>query len=401
MAPHAPDVTDVSRSPSGGEHNGARPTPPRLDGAPWLVLPSTQRILGALAAGGFEGRIVGGTVRNALIGKPVTDIDIATSARPDEVMRLANAAGLATVPTGLAHGTVTVLAGHQPYEVTTLREDVETFGRHATVAFTADWAADARRRDFTINALYCAADGTVHDPLGGWPDLLARRVRFIGDAHQRIREDYLRILRFFRFHAEYADGPLDRDGLDAAVAERRGLARLSGERVRQEVMKLMIAPGAVRAVETMADFGLVTEVLPIAPRLGHFARLADRENRAGVAPSSALRLAALAVAVEDDVPRLAERLRLSNDERAVLHRSVAWQRPADEAAARALLYRMGPIRYREALLLAWAARADTGDDAIWLSLLSLPSRWTPPRLPIGGDDLVQRVSPRDLAWAWN
>ena len=173
--------------------------PPDLSHAPWLTAPATRAVFRAISAGGFEARVVGGCVRNALIGLPVTDIDIATTATPQEVMRLAADAGLATAPTGLAHGTVTVIADGAPLEVTTLRTDVESHGRHATVAFTSDWLADASRRDFTINALYCDAHGRVHDPLGGYPDLVARRVRFIGDAASRIREDYLRIMRFFRF----------------------------------------------------------------------------------------------------------------------------------------------------------------------------------------------------------
>jgi tRNA nucleotidyltransferase/poly(A) polymerase len=180
------------------------PIPTTLAGAPWLVRPQTRAVLAALAAAGHESRIVGGAVRNALLGEPVDEVDIATTATPDEVMAAARAAGLHAIPTGASHGTVTVVADHVPFEVTTLREDVETFGRHARVAFTADWAADARRRDFTINALYSDADGTISDPVGGLPDLAARRVRFIGDARARIREDALRILRFFRFHARYS-----------------------------------------------------------------------------------------------------------------------------------------------------------------------------------------------------
>ena len=183
---------------------------------PWLD-GNVQRVLALLAEGGFEGRVVGGAVRNALLGAPVKDVDIATTALPEDVIRLAEAAGLGAVPTGVAHGTVTVIADRQPIEVTTLRRDVETFGRQARVVFTTDWREDAERRDFTINALYCDATGTVHDPLGGYDDLKARRVRFIGEARERIREDYLRILRFFRFTAEYAAGESDSEGWAAAI----------------------------------------------------------------------------------------------------------------------------------------------------------------------------------------
>src|SRR5262245_44145240 len=186
------------------------PLPASLHDADWLKRPGTQAVFVALAAHGHEARAVGGAVRDALLGRRVGDVDLATPARPEAVMAAAQAAGLKAIATGLAHGTVTVLAEGLPYEITTLREDVESYGRHAKVAFTADWAADARRRDFTINALYCGADGELFDPLGGWQDLVQRRVRFIGEASERIREDYLRILRFFRFGAEYGDGPPDR-----------------------------------------------------------------------------------------------------------------------------------------------------------------------------------------------
>lgn len=365
---------------------------PRLDGSEWLRRPQTQAVLQAIAVAGFEGRVVGGAVRNALIGKAVTDIDIATNAPPEEVMRIAGAAGFAAVPTGIAHGTVTVVADHHPFEVTTLREDVETHGRHATVAFTADWAADARRRDFTINALYCGADGTVHDPLGGWPDLVARRIRFIGDAGQRIREDFLRILRFFRFHAEYAHGAPDAAGLHAAVVARVGLARLSGERVRLELAKLLAAPGAVAAIETMAAYGILTELLPVAPRLGPFARVAAAEERAGLAPRPVLRLALLTIAVAEDADRIAQRLRLSNEERAVLARRGRRLRVdpgLGRAAAKVALYRLGRDGYFEAVLASWAEQG-RHDDPSWLDLLTLPDRWPIPRLPVSGTDVLAR-----------
>ena len=227
---------------------------PDLGGAEWLKRPETRRVFAALAAEGAEARAVGGAVRNALMGTPVKDIDIATTALPADVMRLSKQAGLHAVPTGFEHGTVTVVADHVPFEVTTLRKDIETFGRHARVTFTTDWSEDALRRDFTMNALYCGAEGTVHDPLGGYADLVARRVRFIGDARQRIREDYLRILRFFRFLAEYGGGAApDPEGLAAAIAEKAGLAGLSGERIRTELLRLLGAPGAVDAARAMRD----------------------------------------------------------------------------------------------------------------------------------------------------
>ena len=210
------------------EHNFERVSaPPSLKDAEWLKRPETGRVFAALSAPGVETRAVGGAVRNTLLGLPVTEVDLATTAVPDKVMALTRKAGLKAVPTGIEHGTVTVIAGGVPFEVTTLRRDVETFGRHATVAFTEDWEKDARRRDFTLNALYAGSDGTVFDPLGGYPDLEAGRVRFIGDAEARIKEDYLRILRFFRFNAYYGKGPFDREGLEASVRLRDGMEQLS------------------------------------------------------------------------------------------------------------------------------------------------------------------------------
>src|SRR4029077_2464537 len=199
------------------------------------------RLLDVLDAGGEEARVVGGAVRNALLGIPIGEIDIATTAVPDEVVRRAKNAGFKPVPTGIEHGTVTVVIGGRPFEVTTLREDVETFGRHANVRFGRDWKKDAERRDFSMNALSAGADGHVHDYVGGLADLKARRVRFIGEASKRIAEDYLRILRFFRFHAAYGHGLPDAAGLAACIAARAGLGQLSRERVRMELLKLLLA----------------------------------------------------------------------------------------------------------------------------------------------------------------
>jgi poly(A) polymerase len=370
----------------------AAPAPPRLADAEWLVRPATKAVFAALAAHGFEARAVGGAVRNALLGRPVVDIDLATSARPEEVMAAAQAAGLAAVPTGVAHGTVTVIADHTPYEVTTLREDVETHGRHATVAFTADWAADARRRDFTINALYCAADGEVFDPLGGYADLAGRRIRFIGDARARIREDYLRILRFFRFTAEYGEGAPDAAGLAACVAEREGLAILSGERVRQELVRLLAARRGPELVVALQGYGLATYVLPIAPRPGLLRGLAEIEAALSLAPDPMLRLGALGVEMPEDAERLRERLRLSNEEHAVLARTATdASMPGtemSEAGARALLYREGEAAYRQRVLIAWARSGEPPDNAVWHARFALAERWRPPRLPVGGTDVM-------------
>jgi poly(A) polymerase len=373
--------------------SGVTSTSASLADAAWLRAPQTQAVLGCLAARGFAARVVGGAVRNALLDLPVTDIDIATTATPDGVIEAAKVAGLKTVATGLAHGTVTVIVEGKPFEVTTLRSDVATDGRHATVAFTDDWALDASRRDLTLNALYCNADGTLFDPLGGLDDLRARRIRFIGSANQRIREDYLRILRFFRFTASFAVGPSDADGLAAAVAERAGLARLSAERVRAELSRLLVAPRAFAVVDTMAAHGLLTAILPVAPRLGIFARLIAIEQAADFEPNSALRLASLAIAVAEDADRMADHLRLSGAERDVLVRAsegAVLQPGLDERAQRAALYRLGPEAFRETVLLGWAKSDAAPGDTLWRQLLDLPRRWTAPKQPFAGRDLLTR-----------
>ncbi|MGY2047580.1 CCA tRNA nucleotidyltransferase [Methylobacterium sp. JK268] len=284
------------------------------DLAALLARPSLRRVLDALAAPGEETRVVGGAVRDALLGRHVADIDLATTLLPEAVMARAAAAGLKTVPTGIDHGTVTVVAGGEPVEVTTLREDVETDGRHAVVRFGRDFARDAERRDFTINALSADPAGRLHDTVGGLADLEAGRVRFIGAPAQRIREDYLRVLRFFRFHARYGRGPVDRDGLAAAIAARDDLAGLSRERVRGEVLKLLAAPGAPEVVAVLAWTGLLQRLLGGIGDLGRLARLAAAEE----APDSVRRLAALAVLSAADAERLREVLRLSKAEQARL-----------------------------------------------------------------------------------
>src|SRR6202795_127038 len=231
-----------------------------LDDAPWLRSGPAARVLTLLNGHGEEARVIGGAVRNALLRVPIVDIDIATTALPDEVVRRAKAAGIKSVPTGIDHGTVTLVVDSHPFEVTTLREDTETFGRKAKVAFGRDWIVDAQRRDFTINGLSVDAAGLVHDHVGGLADIAAKRVRFIGDPDQRISEDYLRILRFFRIHAAFGAGEPDRAGYLACIRARAGLATLSAERVRMEMLKLMVAEGAAVAVTAMADGGLL---LPI------------------------------------------------------------------------------------------------------------------------------------------
>ena len=377
----------------------ADPIPPdepaSLEAAAWLRRADTQAIFRAIAEAGFSARVVGGAVRNTLFSKPVKDIDFATTASPEEVMALAMAAGMKAVPTGIAHGTVTLVVGHAPFEVTTLREDVETFGRHARVAFTQDWAADARRRDFTINALYCDADGTVSDPLGGYPDLAAGRVRFIGDARERIREDYLRILRFFRFHAEYGREDADPPSLAACAAEKEGLTRLSGERVRGELLRLLAAPRAVASIEAMVAAGVAALAFGKAVDLATFARLAAIETATGRPADPVLRLASLVL--PEDARVLQSRLKLSaaeTDRITALSRSrAAFSLQSRETQVREAVYRHGRLATTDALLLDWARSADSVSDATWQRLLSFAESWTPPVLPVRGADLLARGVP--------
>ncbi|MFH6781730.1 MULTISPECIES: CCA tRNA nucleotidyltransferase [Methylobacterium] len=279
-----------------------------------LARPRLVRVLDALADAREETRLVGGAVRDALLGRPVADIDLATTLLPDEVVRRAGGAGLKPVPTGIAHGTVTVVAEGEPFEVTTLREDIETDGRHAVVSFGRDFARDAARRDFTVNALSVTPDGAVHDTVGGLADLAASRVRFIGEARQRIREDYLRVLRFFRFHARFGTGAPDPEGLAAAIEARDGLALLSRERVRGELLKLLAAPGAPAVAAVMQDTGLLLRLIGGVGDLGRLARVAAAEAE----PDPVRRLAALAVRSGADAERLRESLRLSKAEHARL-----------------------------------------------------------------------------------
>ena len=374
------------------EHALTRPSaPPSLKDAAWLKRPETERVFAALTASGVETRAVGGAVRDALLGLPVTEIDLATTALPEQVMALARKASLKAVPTGIEHGTVTVVVDGVPFEVTTLRRDVETFGRHATVAFTEDWEEDARRRDFTLNALYAGSDGTVFDPLGGYADLAAGRVRFIGDAEARIKEDYLRILRFFRFNAYYGKGPLDAEGLQACVRLRAGLDQLSAERVGAELRRLLVAPQARRAIGAVFDYGLLPGLLGGVPRLERLARLIAIEEALGLRPDATLRLTALAVFVEEDAERLAARLRLSNADQAVLTlgaRDHAKSGLPDDGAAKRALYRLGPSAFTAHMLIAWADSGASPNDPSWREALSLPERWQVPSFPLRGTDIM-------------
>jgi tRNA nucleotidyltransferase/poly(A) polymerase len=373
----------------------------QIAGADWLARDELQRLLNALSADGEEARVAGGAVRNALLAEPVSDIDIATTNLPDETVRRSEAAGFKAVATGVEHGTITVIAGGKPYEVTTLRADVETDGRRAKVRFGRDWKEDAQRRDFTINALYAEADGTVVDLVGGLADIETRRLRFIGDAEDRIREDYLRILRFFRFFAWYGTGRPDAEGVKACVRLKEGLDQLSAERVWSELKKLLSAPDPSRALLWMRQAGVLTRVLPESEKWGIDAihPLVRAELELGWTPDPLLRLMAIVPADLERMAGLAERLKLSN---ADAERLSHWARTApmvstlpEDAFAR-LLYRGDRRGFIHRLRLALAsARARGVEDnkalieAGGLSrLLAYAEQWQKPEFPIRGRDLA-------------
>jgi poly(A) polymerase len=382
---------------SGSEPVTMGAAPPNLAGAEWLVAPATQRVFAALAPGGHETRIVGGAVRNALMGQAVSDIDFATTARPEEVMALSAAAGLKAVPTGIEHGTVTLVVDGRGHEVTTLREDIETDGRRAVVRFGRDWTADALRRDFTVNALSVGADGTLYDPIGGYPDVVGRRIRFIGDADSRIAEDRLRVLRFLRFTAQYGEGAIDAEGLAAAIRARDGLRALSGERIGNEMRRLVVARRAGEIAAVMEETGILGVVLAGVGYVAQFARFVEFETAIGAAGEIPRRLAVLAVRVAEDVERLTRRLRLSNAERdrmsaALLARPAFSPMPGGQTA-RAALYRLGEVAWRDGLCLAFAEANAMPGDAAWARLYQLPDVWKPPRFPLSGRDVVGARAP--------
>ncbi len=367
-------------------------SPASVATADWFLWPGTQAIFACLNREGFEARAVGGAVRNSLLGLPVTEVDFATTAKPEDAARLAAAAGIETVPTGLSHGTQTLIACGVPFEVTALRRDVDTDGRHATVAFGTDWTEDARRRDFTMNALYADARGHVRDPLGGLADLRAGRVRFVGDPGKRIREDYLRTLRFFRFSAEYAPGAFDADGMAAAIRERLGLLRLSRERVRSELLRILATRRAAHAIELMDEAGLLLLLLGGVVNRVRFERFCRIEAALGLAPDAVRRLAALALFVREDAGRLTQKLRLSTQEAKELEglsaTSPAIPAALGKAALQVLLYKLGARSYAGRILLAWAASGAPVDDGDWRAAVDLAGAWQPPRFPLGGADLM-------------
>jgi poly(A) polymerase len=363
----------------------APPPVERITPQEWMSEAATRAVLAALAAEGDAARFVGGCVRDALLGRAIGDIDIATPLPPDAVMRRLAAAQIKAVPTGLAHGTVTAVAPPRQFEITTLRRDVETFGRHARVAFTDDWAADAARRDFTMNALFLDDDGNVFDPVGGLGDLRAGHVRFVGDAATRIREDVLRLLRFYRFYAHYGRGAADAEARAACRELATLLPTLSGERVAAETLKLLAAPDPLPTLRMMAEDNVLAALLPEARRLGRLVGMIPLEPAA----DALRRLAALLDSDAGAAARLADRLHLSNAQR---ERLVALAAPSetvdlagDARAQRRALYRLGADLYRDLVLLR---AAEQGDVVRARPLLTRAAVWRPLEFPLKGRDVT-------------
>jgi poly(A) polymerase len=358
-----------------------------------MTAPRTRAVMAALAAAGGEARFVGGCVRDALLKRTIGDIDIATTLSPDQVTAALKAAGLRAAPTGIAHGTITAIAEGEPFEITTLRRDVETDGRRAVVAFTADWAEDAARRDFRLNALYLDPDGALYDPTGGGiGDARAGRIVFVGDPETRIREDYLRILRFFRFNAWFGRGDADAAGLAACAALKEGVKTLSGERVSKELLKLLAAEDPRSAVRLMAASGVLSALLPEAGGLKRFDTLVEIETEQLFEADADLRLAALLPDDRGAAAVVARRLRLSNALRDRLLvacsddlRLVSWMSPRE---VRRAIYRLGAPAFKDRVKLAWAGSDRPVTYNQWRMLYVYADAWTPPPFPLDGAEIM-------------
>ena len=358
----------------------------RIAPQPWMTERATRRLLRALTKGNVAVRFVGGAVRDALLGRAVSDIDLATPAAPETVMARLEEARIRVVPTGLAHGTVTAVVPPRHYEITTLRHDVEPLGRHARVAFIDDWRVDAERRDFTMNALFLDPEGTIHDYVRGLPDLRARRVRFVGDPATRIREDVLRLLRFYRFHAQLGREPADAEARAACRKLAPLLPKLSAERVCAELLKLLKAPDPLPTLALMAEDGVLSVVLPEATRAERLERLLAIEPD----PDPIRRLAALIEVVREGALALARRLKFSNVQRDRLAALTTPPWPVDLAAdlraRRRALHHLGAARYRDLLLLR-AAEAGPSAHRRARALLRFAARTKLPVFGLKGRDL--------------
>lgn len=380
----------------------------QLSPQPWLDAPETQAVLDALTVDGAEVRFVGGCVRDAVLKRPIRDVDIATHDPPLVVLELLDRAGIHAIPTGIEHGTVTAVIGKAHYEITTLREDVETDGRHAQVAFTDDWTADAARRDFTMNAMFADRQGRVYDPFDGLSDLGAGRVAFVGKPLRRLEEDVLRLLRFFRFHAHYGRPPMDAHALAACRRMAPRLTSLSGERVAGEFVRLMQAPDPASVMLVMQGQGILAHILPEAQAFGRLRVLSWLETRALVRPTlGADPMRRLGATLETDAAgaqRVGERLKLSAAQTrrlvSIAAPKVAVSADMSPAEMRRALRRVGADTFRDLVLTAWAdarardGRPDSAQSARWVALLDGADGWQPVELPVRGADCLALGIPR-------
>lgn len=367
----------------------------KLDEQDWMTRSSSQRVMDALdAVRPGASRYVGGCVRNALLGEPVADVDIATQLTPDRVMEAAKRAGLKAIPTGIEHGTITIVSEGEPFEVTTLRRDVATDGRRAVIAFTEDWAEDAQRRDFRLNALYADRTGIIHDPTGGLADVEARNFVFVGDPHARIREDYLRVLRLFRFEAWYGSGRPDSNGIEAVCALKDGLSTLSAERVWAELKKLLAAPNPSNAIALMEDCGVLQHLLEVNGSLRVLRAIIDQDVEYALAPDSLLRFAALVGGGPERIKTMAAKLKMSNAEAQRLQGAVdpaaredVHKAFGDLAAAERAIMALGAQAFEDQARLA-AASETAPPPRDWRLLAKYAAEWKQPDFPISGGDLI-------------
>jgi poly(A) polymerase len=346
--------------------------------AKWLKDANLQTVFAVIAGAGGIARVAGGAVRNALMGVPVGDIDLATTLSPQKMTEAFSGAGFGVHPTGIDHGTVTVVVNHRPYEITTLRRDVSTDGRRAVVSFTDDWREDALRRDFTMNALYCDKSGEIFDYTNGYEDILRKRITFVGTASQRIREDYLRILRYFRFMAIYPDLKPDKPSLAACIKLKAGLRSLSAERTSQEMFKLLAGPKAVAVLKLMARHNILKYVIPHTDEF----RVIDR-----LPPDVLLRAFVLAKSPKG----LREAWRLSNEQAARIDALLGGGSLSPnfrENEQRRVLHGLGPQAWADSVHVAWAKSRAPLTDKAWKRMLALPKRWPLPMFPVSGRDLI-------------
>ena len=367
----------------------------------WMTAPATAAVFDALEAEGGPdcARFVGGCVRNALVGRPIDDIDIATTLTPERVKTALGRAKIRAVPTGIEHGTITAVSDHTPHEITTLRRDVSTDGRRATVAFTEDWVEDALRRDFTLNALYARRDGSIYDPTGqGVADAKAGRIVFVGDAEQRLAEDHLRNLRYFRFYAWFGKGAPDAAAVAACSKLKNGVETLAAERISKELLKLLAADDPRAAVRLMAEAGVLEVVLKAQADLARFEAFVEVETDQLFECDPVLRLAALLPDDQVAAMALATRLRLANAER---DRIVAALSPTPELKSwmspreiRREVYRTGKPVFRDRAKLAWAASPRTATTMQWRGMIALAEGWTPPELPLSGAEIINAGVPK-------